>query len=316
MLNEYKCPLCGSTNLGNKITAKDYITNVKGEFVYYECQNCHSYVQIPAPTEEFLVKCYKSQNTTYKVPQNVKQPIWFVRKSSNLENEFNKRFYKKNKSYLLEALVPNTPAPAKMLEIGAAYGLYLNDKKQKGYNVVGVELSKESCDKAKELYNLDLINDVVENVNFPENNFDIVVMSMVLEHLTNPKEIIKIIHKTIKDKGELLISIPVADGFEFQRFKEYSYNLHPPYHITIPSIKGVEELIRGLFEIQEIQFQVCTNDLCKAASFAKKDYPSLFNKFFAWADKYLQSYIRMYLRIAIKNGLKTSRVSIRLKCIK
>lgn len=211
-------------------------------------------------------------------------------------------------------LKPSIPVPARILEIGCSYGLRLLELKNQGYEVKGIELSEESVGFALEK-GLDVECASVETCSFPENSFDVIIMSMVLEHLRNPVSELSQIYKWIKPGGELLISVPCVDGFEFKRYMEYCYVIHPPYHIFIPTIKGLRTLLEPGFNINDIAFQAFHRDLVASAKFKRESGSDstfqenilhIVNKFDS-----LKSVVRMMLLVYVHCRGKTSRVSLR-----
>ena len=319
-----KCLLCNNLLSENKFEAKDNLTKVNGTFFYHECSVCGSWNQIPIPSQEFLNQCYAEQELNYKIPQNnLQNDVNIVNKIitrivSIIDRIVNKLYKVPKKKLDTIDLIPTIPAPAEVLELGAAYGCNLNKLKIMGYKVTGLEPTLESCQKAKESYNLDLINDIIENVTFNDESFDVIIMSMVMEHVKNPRAIIEKCHKWLKKDGELLISIPTSDGFEFKRFKEHCYATHAPYHITIPSLNGVNFLTKDHFVINDFQYQFTgSRDLCYSAYFAREKN-NLFNKFLAlgYNHDWFQVLVRIYLKICVNCfRLKTLRISIRMRKI-
>jgi SAM-dependent methyltransferase len=315
-IESYQCPLCKEPLSENKIYCKDLITNVKGRFIYVRCSSCGSYIQNPMPSIDFLAKCYSTQDLGYKRPPSEKKINFSISKYVTARSE-----YMFNKIWRTISPLPNTinlkptiPAPARILEIGCSYGSRLLDLKNQGYEVKGIELSEESVGIA--LGNgLDVECKSVEMCSFPENSFDVVIMSMVLEHLRNPASELSQICKWVKPGGDLLISVPCADGFEFKRYLEYCYVIQPPYHIFIPTIKGLQMLLDPSFNINCIAFQAFHRDLVASAEFKGQSSSDatfyetilhLVNK----SDS-LKSLVRMMLLVYVHCGGKTSRVSLR-----
>jgi len=78
----------------------------------------------------------------------------------------------------------------------------------------------------------------------PENSFDLISMTHVIEHLVDPKAVLKLLCSRLKKHGKLFITAPhrpkgwsPKQGIE--PWKEYSY-LHVPAHVTYFSLKWFE----------------------------------------------------------------------------
>ncbi len=97
-----------------------------------------------------------------------------------------------------------------VLDVGCGTGVlgaYL--KKEQGCTVYGIEINEAAFNYAKN--NLDdVIHANVETVDLPYSNdqFDVVVMGDVLEHLVNPVSALKKIFEKVKPGGEILITVP------------------------------------------------------------------------------------------------------------
>ena len=73
-----------------------------------------------------------------------------------------------------------------MVDIGCGEGLFLQEAKNYVNTVYGIEPTKSYAAYAKEKMNLDILQGTLENLEYPDNSFDIVTMFHVLEHLSSP----------------------------------------------------------------------------------------------------------------------------------
>ena len=92
----------------------------------------------------------------------------------------------------------------KICEIGAFDGLLLNIFKNNGCEVFGYELNDKAREYAKKKYNINL------KPNFLEDNqkYDIIILSHVIEHFKEPKEILLKIKSMLNDNGFIYIEVP------------------------------------------------------------------------------------------------------------
>ena len=102
----------------------------------------------------------------------------------------------------------------------------------------------------KEIYQGDMFSQ-----NFPQNSFDVVRYSHVLEHVPSPKnELLKVRH-LLKKGGKVLIIVPNIDSIFFKIFKEYWYPLEAPRHFYQFSPKTLTRLLLGSgFNSVEIKY--------------------------------------------------------------
>ena len=95
----------------------------------------------------------------------------------------------------------------KVLEIGPGSGIYLPFLKSNLAQVFASDIEKTYLQNIN-IPNIKLIEDDIENTQFQENNFDIVLCSEVLEHLSSPENAIRNISKILKNGGFAIITTP------------------------------------------------------------------------------------------------------------
>ncbi len=126
----------------------------------------------------------------------------------------------------------------KMLEIGCAGGVFLNAAKIYGFEVEGVELSRDAAEFAQKNFSLRIFNGTVIEAQF-NDMFDVIVMGDVLEHLPNPMETLREVWRIIAHGGLLVIISPTQTNSIFSRIGLALYSLLgkkaiidlPPYHL-------------------------------------------------------------------------------------
>ncbi|OGX30929.1 MAG: hypothetical protein A3G37_00450 [Omnitrophica WOR_2 bacterium RIFCSPLOWO2_12_FULL_46_30] len=87
---------------------------------------------------------------------------------------------------------------------------------RKGYAVYAVEEDRVSCEILKMRSSASGLKDAIqilcsslENLDFPQGYFDIIVCGEVLEHLENHLEVLKKFSGYLKNDGSLIISVPL-----------------------------------------------------------------------------------------------------------
>ncbi|MFA5089596.1 MAG: methyltransferase domain-containing protein [Candidatus Omnitrophota bacterium] len=95
------------------------------------------------------------------------------------------------------------------LDIGTNAGFFLRlARKNNNWNIYGIEPSESLANLGRKYFNLNIKNAFLEDSDFPDNFFDIVTMTDVFEHISDPKIILNKVHKIIKDDGILFIKVP------------------------------------------------------------------------------------------------------------
>ena len=97
---------------------------------------------------------------------------------------------------------------ANLLDIGCGEGFFLSNASKAGYNAKGIELSQDAVAYAKKEFRLDIETKPLEELQFPENHFDVVTLWVVLEHVPYPLTILKEVHRILRPGGLLAVSTP------------------------------------------------------------------------------------------------------------
>lgn len=154
----------------------------------------------------------------------------------------NKNYYKENKNYgdqlnkdykisarerntvsrIMLLKKANIISPAMLLEVGCHEGLFLQQAKNEGFDVLGIEPNIYAANYARER-GLPVINGLFEDIfNEVENKkFDVVVLFHAIEHMTDYLENLKKIRTIIKPGGYLVIEVPNSESY---RSKKYGIN--------------------------------------------------------------------------------------------
>ena len=109
----------------------------------------------------------------------------------------------------------------KLLDVGSGKGEFLATAKMRGWEVFGVDPSQNFVHYAKEKYDLDIQNCILQKANFSENYFDAITLNMVLEHIDNPHGLLSTIYRILKKNGLLYIEVPNMDSMLLKLIKIY-----------------------------------------------------------------------------------------------
>ena len=105
-----------------------------------------------------------------------------------------------------------------MLDVGCASGYIAERLVKKGCQVSGIEID-DSAAKLSQRYCKKVITGDVEHMKilpFPDNYFDIIIYSDLLEHLKRPDLILQKFKRYLRDDGFVIASIPNIARLEFR----------------------------------------------------------------------------------------------------
>jgi ubiquinone/menaquinone biosynthesis C-methylase UbiE len=95
----------------------------------------------------------------------------------------------------------------KMLEPGCGRGEFLNNFKDLGLNVVGIDISPEAANYEKTL-DIRLCDIEKELLPFDDNSFDVVYSKSFIEHLYYPEKYLEEAYRVLKPGGKILTLVP------------------------------------------------------------------------------------------------------------
>lgn len=105
-------------------------------------------------------------------------------------------------------LLDLVPPGGRLLEIGCACGFLLIAARERGFAVEGVEVSTWAAAYARDNCALAVHTGCVEALDLPAESFDVVVMADVIEHLLDPRQTLRHIHRVLRPGGRLLLLTP------------------------------------------------------------------------------------------------------------
>lgn len=137
------------------------------------------------------------------------------------------------------------PNRGKLLEVGSSLGYLLDAFRKDGWDVRGVEPDAAGCKYCKEALGIEAVPSVLEDANVPDESMDVVLFNHVIEHVANPAETLREIHRVLKPGGHLVIETPRYDTLMFQLMgrRERSVNCSGHiYFFTFDTLRKVYEL--------------------------------------------------------------------------
>lgn len=108
------------------------------------------------------------------------------------------------------------PDRGRLLEVGASFGYGLREWSRDGWDVVGVEPWKYGARFATERLGLTVHADILRNVAFEAESFDVVVMLHVIEHVPDPVAELAEVFRILKPGGRFICETPTYDSLMFK----------------------------------------------------------------------------------------------------
>ncbi len=232
MIHYSACPICSSSNISEKIKAKDY--TVSNEiFTILECADCTArFTQDVAEANE-IGKYYQSSN--YISHSDTKEGV-----VNRLYHAVRKRTLK-SKQHLIEKYTGIKKG--QLLDIGAGTGAFVKTMQDAEWEVTGLE-PDEAARKTALTQNSVELKPLEELHSLRVDSYDAISMWHVLEHVHTLHEYIDIFQRILKKDGALIIAVPNYTSADAKHYKEHWAAYDVPRHLYHFSPKSMQVLMR------------------------------------------------------------------------
>lgn len=188
--------------------------------------------------------------------------------AKSINNYYNRRsVYKtrnRRKRIIVKLLKTHTLDNKNILDVGCGEGSLGKALKENGANVTGIDISKKAIEIAKKkidkVFLLDVEND---HLPFKRGEFDIIILSEIIEHIFSPTDLLNKIKPFLKQGGYLILTVPNFLYFSnrikmlFGKFNYTNGGILDFGHIRFFTYKQARELImRNNFKITKQDYIV------------------------------------------------------------
>lgn len=211
MIERINCPVC---DIDDSVWVFE-----KAGFDFVKCKGCGLLHVNPQLTMEIQDSIYKKSKTA---------DHWIKIQSKTGEQSWNAE--KKYRPALAE-MKRLLPEGGRLLDVGCSIGSFLGLARDEGWDAEGVELNADAAAIAEKTYGIKIHNQKLEDVGFPDEHFDIVTLWGVLEHLTNPNEILRNIRKVLKKDGLALFFVPNGHSLIIRLSRQHNSSVSGRAHL-------------------------------------------------------------------------------------
>ncbi len=174
-----RCPLCGALSAGVLFRNERYSLE--------DCQGCEIAYVWPMPEASELAALYREHDhVTY---------------------EGSRREESRADARRALALLGRHLRRGRLLDVGCSGGVLLEEARSRGWEVTGLEPSSSGVDSARQSLGPVIVQGTVEDFT-PDQPFDVVTMTQVVEHLSDPLAAMRRVHGFLRPGGLVFLSTP------------------------------------------------------------------------------------------------------------
>ena len=232
------CIICGAKRWHNVPTVTHVIRSLFEPARVVRCGSCGLGRLEPLPAREAVEAVYSSETYAQSYDSAGQE---FVISQETATQQLAPRFAR------LESYLPNN---GNLLDIGASRGVFLNQAREQGWSISGLEAGIDTIEYAKQQWGINIQHGTLEETTLPEAFYDCVHLSHVLEHLLDPLSSVQRIVKSMKTGGVLIVEVPYEFGDMFDRFRELvlrrprALNEVPSSHLYFYTLGSLSRLLR------------------------------------------------------------------------
>lgn len=248
LVKKISCPLCNSQ--------KHQLFFKKQGFSFVRCDKCGLTFVNPQIIEKKLIKYYIKESSANKIWKDILLSLAQI------------KFNNKNYSIILNS-IRRYKKKGKLLDIGCSIGHFLKLARDNGYEVEGLELEEEAVRYARKKFGLDVQQKILSECDFPNKHFDIVAALGVLEHVVEPLNFLKEIHRILVPGGLLALTLPNIESLACMILKEKARTFTGRNHLTYFCMRTLTDMLKraGFKVVSGQTYVTCIDDIVNQMQF-------------------------------------------------
>ena len=270
------CVLCGGTEFRFVVTGYDRMQARDEDFDYVRCIGCGLGTLAPLPTAEQILELY---------PENYLSNI--NARTRDLDKAVNRLAIKylygvdsvsrwRVMRAVFRALsgrilngIHEPHGSNRLLDVGCGSGQLLEVYRTLGWHVCGIEISPPACAACREKA-LEVHQGTVFDAPFHVQQFDMILLSHVIEHVRDPVAVLKRVAEFLAPEGRIIITTPNLHGIGFSIYGSCWFHLDAPRHLFLFDPRTIRLLAAsaGLTVVRAVT-QSSPRSLCESRHYSR-----------------------------------------------
>ncbi|HKV36688.1 MAG TPA: class I SAM-dependent methyltransferase [Pyrinomonadaceae bacterium] len=131
----------------------------------------------------------------------------------------------------------------RLLDLGCGAGGLLQAARKHGWNAQGLDVSSHAADHVREL-GFEVFEGELHQAAYPAGQFDVVTAAELLEHIAEPRALLREVARILRPGGLFWTTTPHARGISARMLGLKWRCIWPPEHLQLFSIRGLKALLR------------------------------------------------------------------------
>lgn len=234
-----RCPVCGNADTVPRIVeaADRFFQTTRLTFSLRACAGCRCLFLDPLPERQDLERFYPA---AYWAVDGRPNPLRYF------ESLYRRVVLRDHVGCVTRAAAGLSPAGGspRLLDVGCGSGLLLSVLKSRGFDVRGFDSSREARAVAKHLHGVDVVvGESVAKAGFAADEFDVVTLFHVLEHVSDPRQVLSEVRRILQPQGRVLVQVPNIESWQSRLFGGRWYGLDVPRHVVNYSHYAIRKLL-------------------------------------------------------------------------
>lgn len=252
------CLLCNAPGTPLYSGLSDHLFGAPGQWGFLECTRCRLAWLNPRPIPADLSKVYGTYYTHVgnRSGNGSASPLALLRKKSKrglyafvsgcseLADSWFWRQLGRPLSWvpllreraLMGMMCLKAADRGKLLDLGCGDGRFLALMRDAGWEVKGIEPDPTAARIAQQEFGVSVTVGALEDAGLPDEAFDAVTLSHVIEHVHDPVALLSECRRVLKPGGSVVIVTPNIRSLGHQKFGSSWRGLEPPRHLHIFSL--------------------------------------------------------------------------------
>ena len=283
-----KCPACDLVDCLNR--------GSKSGFEILECRQCRTLYTSYLPRAEAA-----EDYGAYYHESNLTIPEFINRRLDEIVSKFDP--YRQSN---------------RLLDVGFGAGTLLEAARRAGWQTTGVDVAQSAVEHVRGL-GFEAFCGTLQDAHYPENHFDVVTASEVIEHVPDPERVMHEIARVLRPGGLLWMTTPHARGISALMLGLKWSVVRPPEHLQLFSVLGAKRMLEqnGLRCLGVATEGVNPYELIQGLRVNRADKPDVLNErvlpAYQLNEALLASKNRRLLRSVLNSILNLSRSGDSLK---